>query len=125
MRYRLRTLLIVLALGPLAIGWLGINYRLVNLRRPFLSRFNDDSFPLRRVGLTPSKPIEDIPWIRRIMGDFSAGYLLYLPRDDKNGETLKRVRELFPEAKVYGWPHDDAPLPAGIERLASDVHVVI
>src|SRR4029079_17855985 len=113
MQFRLRTLLIISAIVPFSLGWLGTNYRLVQKRQPYFSRFNDHDFPLRGVGLHPPVPSENVPWVRRMLGDCSAGTLLYDPSRDKDGLIYGRVQGLFPEAKIFVWPFDDAPLPTG------------
>jgi hypothetical protein len=125
MRYRLRTLLIVLALGPPVAAWLVNVHRHVQERRPYISRFNDHQFPLRRAGLVPQDKHSDVSWIRHLMGDAAEPTLLYQSSADRSGEQFKRVRQLFPEATIWGWPHDNHPLPSGVNRLPPNILIII
>jgi len=126
-RYKLRTLLIALALGPPIAGWLVNTHRNVQERRQHFSRLNDHEFSLRRASLVPNprKKYPETSLIRRLMGDHAESTLLYDPSADKSGEQFKRVRKLFPEAMIWGWPYDTHPLPAGVNRLPPNTGVII
>ena len=124
-RYSLCTLLILLAIGPPLGAWLVNAHRQVQERRPYFVRFNEDTFALRMAWVETEGEISEVSWIRRLMGDAAIATLLYQPSADKSGEQLERVRRLFPEAKIWGWPHDDDPLPAGVLRLPPNARIII
>jgi hypothetical protein len=124
MRFRLRTLLVIMTVLSITFAWLGINYRLVLQRRPYFARFNDHDFALRSAILRPPEPSQ-ITWIRRWLGDHAVSTLLYDPGADELGEDFRRVRTLFPEARIWGWPHDDSPLPVGVNRLPPNRDITI
>src|SRR5690349_19120525 len=115
-RFSLRTMLVAVTVAGILAGWTAWQYRIVNARRTFWPRFNDHNFSVRTIGM-PGSPRPHIPWLRQLLGDFAESNLVYNPRQDPHGEQLRQVRELFPEAKIWGWPGDRS-LPAGIEPLA-------
>jgi hypothetical protein len=79
---------------------------------------------LQRVSLWPLFEKAEIPWIQKLMGDFPESSLLYEPFADPDGSQLRRVREHFPEAKIWGWPgQSNEALPEGIEPLKRHVHI--
>jgi len=126
-RYRLRTLLILMAVGPPIAGWLVNTHRHVQERRQYFSRFNDHEFSVRRASLVPN-PRHKFPktsLIRRLMGDHAESTLLYDPSADKSCEQFKRVRKLFPEAMIWGWYYDTGPLPPSVNRLPPNTGIII
>jgi hypothetical protein len=57
------------------------------------------------------------------MGDFPVGVLLYNPGQDRDGAELRRARELYPEAQIFGWPRGagaSEDLPPGMQRWPED-----
>jgi len=126
MRYRLRTLLIVLALGPPLAGWLVNVHSQVQERRPYFSRFSDHASPLRMAFVGhPQIKRSKISWIRQWMGDHAVPTLLYQPSADPSGKQLREVQLLFPESTIWVWPHDASPLPPGVTRLPPDAWIII
>jgi hypothetical protein len=113
LRFRLRTLLIVVAVLAVSCAWLGMAYRLVLERRAFWPNFNDHNFSLRVPTFIQRPDQADIPWIRRVMGDSPTVTLIYDPVHDEDGRQLRQVRKLFPEAHIWGWPNGKN-LPEGI-----------
>ncbi|MBW3598731.1 MAG: hypothetical protein KY475_15835 [Planctomycetes bacterium] len=115
----------------LMLAWVSHNYRIVQQRKEYWPQFNDHDFSVRaasvfkvgQAGLI-AYPKPKVPWIRRVLGDHPTDHLIYNPTADPNGLQLRRTRNLFPEAKVWGWQHIEA-LPDGIERLTDQHYVMI
>lgn len=130
-RFKLRSLFVLLTVLAVVLAWGTHNYRIVEQRKAFRPQFNDHDFSVRAAavfkfdaaGLTPY-PRPELPWIRRLFGDSPTSDLIYDPDADPDGSQLRRTRELFPEAKIWGWPQIE-PLPDGIERLSYRHHIII
>ena len=98
---------------------LGSTYGFVQQRRAFWPRLNDGEYSVQSFALHPADQPRDIPWVRRVMGDFSCGTLLYRPAADADGSQLRLVQKLYPEATIWGWPNDPH-LPQGIKPVAEN-----
>ncbi len=122
--YSLRTLFIAVTTLAIVIIWLGNTYRLVRERSDFTSHFKDFDYSLRGVGLLPpDDPPAETSWIRRLMGDYPHGPLMYSPSQDPDGSQLSHVRRLFPEAHIWGW-EKSKDLPDGIKAIDQSRHIV-
>ena len=115
-RFSLRTMLVLVTVVVLLVGWLANTYRWVQERRAFWPNFDESDYCLGTFALLPADEPGEISWIRKLMGDFSCGTLLYRPQWDPGGQHLSYVRRLFPEAHIWAW--EDAPnLPPGVEAV--------
>jgi hypothetical protein len=95
-QFRLRTLLVVVTLFCLIVGWIAIQARVAHQRKAALagySRFiilysfvDEDS----RVALTSP--------LKRLFGDKPIAYMVVSAA--LSGDDLKRLREVFPEAEI-------------------------
>ena len=112
-RFRLSTLIAAIGLLSFVCAWTANEYRFVQKRRAYWPNFNGGNFPLRAVSFSRERDETSVPWYRRLLGGVPVGSLVYDPSADKDGRHLRRTRELFPEAKIWGWP-DDIELPEGI-----------
>jgi hypothetical protein len=62
-----------------------------------------------------------IPWVRTMLGDEPLHLLVYEVDRDVKGAELRRVRKLFPEARILGWPSSNGyHLPEGVEQFPDD-----
>jgi hypothetical protein len=121
LRFSLRTLFAAVTLFALAGGWLLNTYRLVNDRREFLPEL-DSGGAVFAAQLRPADEARDVSWIRKLMGDRACGTIIYAPQRDPDGSELRKVRALFPEAHIWGWP-DQQNLPQGIEPLPASTAI--
>ena len=121
--FSLRTLLVMIALLSLPLGWLSFQWHTVQLRAAYLPRFTSAKSSIRQVFTAPEDDAS-VSWVRSLLGDQPIPTLLYDPRDDQGGYELRRARELFPEAHIWGWPTLGHPrpeyLPKGIEPLPEE-----
>ncbi len=81
----------------------------------------NEDFSLMAAQVLPPIANGDIPWVRRLMGDFPCTNLVYRPSADVDGSQLRRVQSLFPEANLWGWPNER--LPVGV-RIIESWHAV-
>ncbi|HEY2840171.1 MAG TPA: hypothetical protein VGJ26_13535, partial [Pirellulales bacterium] len=109
-------MLLAVAALTMPLGWIAREWSIVRERQEISRRFDDGS-PFKQVALHPADTLHDVPWLRRFLGDEPWRSLMYAPEHDPDGSQFRRVRELFPEATIWGWPLGKAPLPAGIKRL--------
>jgi len=116
-------LFVLVAMMGLLFSWIANTYPLVQERSTFLPRFNDHEYSLRLVILYPRENVQ-IPWARRVLGDFALETLMYEPEKDKDGSQLRHARRLYPEVKIFGWP-GATNLPAGIKAIEADRHITI
>jgi hypothetical protein len=104
-QFRLRTLLIGIALVSLLLGWLGWQFKVVQERRAIRSEIQNAGGMFVTLPPLPD-PNEkftkqaDISWIRRLMGD-EAVSVISLPHDTLTGDDdLTRIKAAFPEASI-------------------------
>lgn len=95
-QFRLRTLMIVVALLAVPCAYVDWEAKIVRERRAELSRAVD-----RRIVGVSVEDQQHLPWLRRILGDKRI-YSIKLIAGTDDAE-LNRVRELFPEARVETW----------------------
>jgi hypothetical protein len=100
-QFRLRTLLIVVTLNCVIIGWLGMQATVVRERRAMLSRLPG--------GYSVDDDGAGISWIRHLFGDQGIG-LIQLGGSPTD-EQLDRYRTAFPEACIYRTRGPIVPLP--------------
>jgi hypothetical protein len=96
-QFRLRTLMIGVALLAVACAYLGWQAKIVRERRAELSRVVE----MRLVGIDGSDEERIIPWIRCALGDKRVASIKMLVGTD--AAELDRLRILFSEAKVEVW----------------------
>lgn len=65
------------------------------------------SWPLRQVGdyaiYASSPENNDLPWARRLLGDFKVDEIVVRPSLLIDGEFAMRLRKAFPEATIHPW----------------------
>ena len=124
-RFSLRALFALLTLAAVLCAWLVENYHVVSKRRAMWEHLAgnvpNENFSLMAAQVMPPVASGDVPWIRRLMGDFPCGDMVYRPSADADGSQLRRVQALFPEANLWGWPNER--LPAGV-RIIEPWHSV-
>src|SRR5687767_12385349 len=111
-KFSMRQLLIFVALFGCLFAFVGHNAVIVAQRKAMRPMFNDDAYSLRSVGTTIREE-PTIPWIRRILDDSPEYDLFYYPGLDRDGKQFQKAQKLFPEARIWGWPHYDDELPKG------------
>jgi hypothetical protein len=119
LRFRLRTLLVLIAIIAAPIAWLANTAALVRSRGELLHHFGGDK-SVFAAQLLPPDARPQISWLRRWLGDLSIPSLMYDPRRDAGGRELAEALRLFPEARIRVWAGLSADgLPAEVE-LATD-----
>ncbi len=88
-RFRLRTLLIVIALLAIPMGWWAYQLNWIRQRHKFL-----ESHPMHMTNATVGGHSVEAPWQLRLFGESTIGYI-HAPKTDIPEATL-----LFPEAIV-------------------------
>ena len=111
LRFRLRTLLIAVAVISACGGYLRREYLIVQERLEYWPRLNDGTSPVRAISVLQDRR-RPIPWVRRVLGDLWWSQMLYFPTDDPDGVEIERLKQLYPEATIYSIP----PTP-GYESL--------
>jgi hypothetical protein len=110
-QFRLRTLLILVALLAVPCAYVGWQAKIVQERRQFLDEIRSEggfaSDQLHGPSPTPS-------WIRRVLGDEYAVWLVVNRSID--AQRLSQIKRLFPEAivvrkngdaqEIVSWPDD-------------------
>jgi hypothetical protein len=126
-QFSLRALLIATALFACTCGWVAHNANIVRQGQAISLGFDGYSghSSFRIIGAKPFGSEPSIPWFRRALGDWPVEVLFYTPRGDPDGSELRRVRSLFPEAEIYGWPANEDELPPGIKRWPDDRYWMI
>ena len=124
-QFSLRSLLIVVTLLAVPLGYVGWQARIVNERwtiRKELVGMIDNEQRRGYIDLATADETERaVPWIRTLIGD-QAVHAILLPLSVSN-EYRKRVRAIFPEADVFAFrqlslqaikplPWPDEPQPA-------------
>jgi hypothetical protein len=98
-QFRLRTLMIGVTLLAVPMGYIGWQAKIVAERKAWL---RDD----RDVSITPaSSGANDIPWMRRWLGDFKVDEIRVRSTLFIDSEIVKRLHEEFPEATIRSWEH--------------------
>jgi|GEM_PF-6483283 Vesicle coat complex, various subunits len=121
MRYRLRTLLLVVTIVCIALGWIALQMRIVVKRQEcarLLYENNGGMVISEGTALSASFEIvmegdksRRVSLVRRWLGDENAEAIFFSNRFDST------VLELFPEADVWNWrqsaiePQPPSPLP--------------
>jgi len=90
-RYSLRTLLVLVVLLAIPLGWIAAQLKWIHDRHEALEHHHALS-----VSWTGRGP--EAPWSVRIFGE--NGQLEITLRDDKSDDERKRIEKLFPEATV-------------------------
>jgi hypothetical protein len=116
-QFSLRALLVATALVAGPVAWVAHNANFVSQRKAMWLWIRDSGHScFDDVGAKPLGPERPLPWLRRALGDWPVRVLFYLPDGDPDGSELRRVRSLFPEAEIYGWPYNEDKLPPGVQR---------
>ena len=106
MRYRLRTLLIVLTAIGAAFGWIAWQYRIVTHRKAVARQLNERGVSVVRPGIAWGESEERlaegdksrrISTFRRWLGDENVE-AIFLHNADQDGREARRD---FPEANIY------------------------
>jgi len=105
-QFRLRTLLIVIALLATALGWLGWQLRFIRSRRMAMDetrKWAVETNQMRRAlpYWTEVRDPEEIPWYRRALGDATVARVLIINGGGATDDDARRLRELFPEADIW------------------------
>jgi hypothetical protein len=110
-QFRLRTLMIAVAVVAIPCAYVGWQMKIVRTRRAELNRTVD----ARLVGIADDDEERVIPWVRRVLGDQRVASIRMLVGTDV--AELDRLRALFPEAKVEVWtPAEAIRRPATRQR---------
>ena len=98
-RFRLRTLLIGVAVLAIPCGYVAREVKIVRNRQAVRDRLKDSAFFIAGVGGvgSPAHASPKVPWLRQMMGD--SGVLLIQLRKGDSGEC-DAVKAAFPEADV-------------------------
>ena len=99
-QFRLRTLLIGVAIFCVVVGYVGGQASIVRERRALLDSIKADggSYEMRIYYNEANPPPPPPPWLRRILGDEAVGWLLVSPATDE--ETMARIHRLFPDTHI-------------------------
>jgi hypothetical protein len=115
-QFSLRTLLAATAIACGLCAWFAYNANIVRQRRAFWPLFNGErSYCLREIGTPGYSTDATVPWLRHMLGDFPIHVIFYEVSADPDGTELVRVRKLFPEAEIWGWPGSKEKLPDGMK----------
>jgi hypothetical protein len=101
-QFTLRALLVATVAVACLLSWIGQNVNTVRQRRLFIERSwegNGSVKLLRSFGGIPRR--NELPWLRRTIGDAPAAIILYDRERDPTGTELTRAKLLFPEAALY------------------------
>jgi hypothetical protein len=97
-RFRLRTLLIAIALLSIPMGWVAYHLNWIRERHELLRKY---AYPQEISGFD----LPQLPLGLRVLGETSHLELGFWPDRD----VLKRAKQLFPEVKRFGrWVPDEA-----------------
>ena len=103
LRFRLRTLFVLLTIGCLWLGW---NVRIVNQRRDMLgdirSRGAETIEWMANGGVVVFSDSE-ISWTRQLLGDLNIAFV-YLPSAEFSSYEAQRIQDVFPEAVLLPGP---------------------
>jgi hypothetical protein len=120
-QFNLRTLLIATLSAGVACAWIANAMAVTQQRKEFMPLFDSHDYCLRAVGTPGYRRTTTVPWIRQVFGDYPVDVLFYYPADDPGGNELRKVRSLFPETEIWGWPHssEGEQLPDGMQRWSA------
>jgi hypothetical protein len=101
-QFSLRTFLLALTTLAIPLSWVSHNANLCGQRTEVRRLLNsgERGFELAFVH-DGTIPIE-VPWIRRIMGDWPAAGFCWDRDADKDRAFLERMHRIFPEAMIIG-----------------------
>jgi hypothetical protein len=119
-------MLVAMAMFAGAAAWIAHDAAIVRQRFAHMPLFDNRSYCLTPVGTRVSSPKPTLPWLRRMLGDYPIDVLFYSPRMDPDGTQLLRVRNLFPEAEIWGWPVESPEnLPDGVKPWPKNRYFMI
>jgi uncharacterized protein (DUF2342 family) len=92
-QYRLRSLLIGVALLAIACGYVARQAEIVSERRAMLDWIN-----MHNGSVASQHQSSPIAWVRQLLGDRSIAHIALQPDTDRT--EVQRIRRLFPEADI-------------------------
>lgn len=96
-QFTFRALLVAMLVVALLLAWVAHTTDFVRERKTLLQKFSGRLSVVHEAGVS-TKP-KELPWIRRMLGDEPIPALV----DDlaePDGEYVRRLRRLFPEARI-------------------------
>lgn len=100
LQFTLRSLLVAMLVVAWFSAWIEQQMQIVRERQfEIASEAGVPGFFVIAKRRTGGQPI-DVPWLRRQLGDRTVTAIIYYPRLDHQRGWLRKVKRLFPEAKV-------------------------
>jgi hypothetical protein len=98
-QFRLRTLMIVIALLAIPMAWVGWQVRIVEHRKAIKEMLRQRNLGLG--GLPNFVPLDEwptLPWYRELLGD-STWPGVYLDGDEFTADEVREIKDAFPEVR--------------------------
>jgi hypothetical protein len=121
-RFRLRTILLIVALLAIPCAWLGSEWKLVRARAALIERVEAAGgtassvkyYPLPSITIQPGAQSDQISAARRWLGDRAITQIT-IP-DNFSDDDEKQILDRFPETEVVKyWPFDPSRQPRMFE----------